>query len=80
MIDPSQEISENTVEKLYEELSAFSKGYDEFEAIINVAGLHYPPNTKNFLRKLKREQKLEEVPIHPLSIASPDVFTQYARI
>ena len=56
MIDPSQEISENTVENLYEELSTFTKGYDEFEAIINVAGLHYPPNTKSFLRKLKREQ------------------------
>lgn len=80
VIDPSQEIGPKIVEDLHNELEEFCKGKDEFEAIINVAGSHYPPNTQTYLRKLKRERGLEEIPKHPFSVSSPECFSTYARI
>ena len=48
IIDPTKSITEETVSKLHDEIKTFDD--DEVEAIFNVAGLLYPPNTKKYMR------------------------------
>ena len=78
IVDPAN-LTSDVVEDLHEKLAAFD---EEFECIINAAGKWYAPNSKKYLRMLKKEQGIEgdDLPMHPLNIGSADCFNQYEDI
>lgn len=77
VLDPTETISKASVEELHKEIKKWD---DEVEAIINVAGLNYPPNTPAFKRLHMKDKGKDEEFVHPLSVASEDCFDWYSKI
>ena len=85
IIDPSKPITKDIVAKLHDELTEFD---DEYEAIINLAGHYYPPNSRAYQQQKRRELEKEtgtivDTPpnlIHPMMISNPACFDEYEKI
>jgi nucleoside-diphosphate-sugar epimerase len=54
IIDPTKPITPATIVELKEKLTKFD---EEFEAMINCAGLWYPPNDQKLLKKLYKSEE-----------------------
>ena len=70
IIDTSKPITEEVVENLHKELKEFD---EEFEAMVNLAGTQYLPNTKAYLRE-------NNIDVHPMSISNPNIFDEYEKV
>jgi hypothetical protein len=74
IVDPTEPITPEIIEKLHERLKIFDGEGGEFEVMINTAGYWYPPNNKKYLDTIGNPE------YHPLSISSPDCFDHYEQI
>ena len=84
IIDPSKPIQAKQLDALHEQLDEFD---EEFDAIMNLAGLWYPPNNNNYKRLLSKENSGENdnsdgnsAVHHPFSVSSVKCFENYQKI
>ena len=76
IIDPAK-LNKETMLDIKEKIEAFDK---EYEAVINVSGHFYHPNSNRYLLTLKEDKKDEAIPLHPMSISSESIFDEYEAV
>ena len=78
LVDPTKPITTQHLDSLQKQLEDFD---DEYDAIMNLAGLWYPPQNKQYMKHLAQSKpEGQEKCHHPFSLSSVDCFANYERI